>query len=140
MNNSLLFLKHVAYRVRTEIVEMTTRAGSGHPTTACSLADIVAVLFLEVATHKDDIILSSGHAAPVLYAIYAVCGQVPYSELIGYRTFNSVLEGHPTPRSPFIAQATGSLGQGLSLGLGKALVSKYTGRTGKIFVINKSGI
>ncbi len=135
MNHSSLFLRHIAYKLRTEIVQMTTRAGSGHPTTACTLADMIAVLFLEITTHADDIVLSSGHAVPVIYAVYAVCGKISVSELAGYRTFGSVLEGHPTPRFPFIAQATGSLGQGLSIGLGKALMYKRKDCRGKIFVI-----
>ncbi|MBI3355257.1 MAG: transketolase, partial [Nitrospirae bacterium] len=109
-------------------------AGSGHPSSCCSAADIVAALFFSVmrydpknpkAPNSDRFVLSKGHAAPLLYAAWAEAGLFPKSELLKLRTLTSDLEGHPTPRLSFVDMATGSLGQGLPVGLGIALNAKF---------------
>jgi transketolase len=112
----------------------TSEAGSGHPSSCCSAADIVAALFFSVmrydpknpkAPNSDRFVLSKGHAAPLLYAAWAEAGLFPASELLKLRTLTSDLEGHPTPRLPFVDMATGSLGQGLPVGIGIALNAKF---------------
>lgn len=109
---------------------MTTEAQSGHLTSALSCVDILTVLFgsilrydpnLPQNIYNDRFILSKGHAAPALYATYAACGWLPEKELLTLRTKTSRLEGHPTKELPMIDVATGSLGQGLAVGLGMAL-------------------
>lgn len=131
------FIEHTAYNMRVSILKMTTEAGSGHPTSALSAADIVATLFLYAMQfdpknpnnpNNDRFILSKGHACPVLYAIYKELGVLNEKELLTYRDFDSVLEGHPTPRFSYSEAATGSLGQGLSIGLGMALAARLDKR------------
>lgn len=127
-------LKDVATRLRIHSVEATSKAGSGHPTSCCSIADIMSVLFFDTMRfHVDDphnpnndrFILSKGHAAPILYAAWAEAGKFPTSQLLNLRQIDSDLEGHPTPRLDFVDVATGSLGQGLSVGCGMAYAGKY---------------
>src|SRR5579859_7021216 len=105
----------------------TTEAGSGHPTSCMSAADIMTVLFDKLYTfdlqnihnlYNDRLIFSKGHAAPLLYALYALSGAFLLEELKTSRKFNSRLEGHPTPLFSYSEAATGSLGQGLSVGSG----------------------
>ena len=124
-------LKGIANQLRIHSIAATTAAGSGHPTSCCSAADIVAALFFGHMRYdpknphyynNDRFILSKGHAAPLLYAAWAETGLFPVEELLKLRQFGSDLEGHPTPRLPFVDVATGSLGQGLSVGVGMALV------------------
>ncbi len=135
-------LHNKATQLRIESVRATSEAASGHPSSCCSAADIVAALFFSVmrydpknpkATNSDRFILSKGHAAPLLYAAWAEAGLFPKSDLLKLRTLASDLEGHPTPRLPFVDMATGSLGQGLPVGIGIALnakfVDKYDHRT-----------
>lgn len=126
--NELLAYK--AYQLRVWSLQATTAAGSGHATSCLSAADIVATLFFHSMhfdltnphnPHNDQFILSKGHAAPVLYAALAELGIITHDSLLTLRSFNSVLEGHPTPRCPFVSVATGSLGIGLSVGLGMAI-------------------
>src|SRR5476651_173833 len=126
-------LKGIANQLRIHSIEATTAAGSGHPTSCCSAADVVAALFFGHMKfdpkdpryyNNDRFILSKGHAAPLLYAIWAELGLFPVSELMKLRQFGSDLEGHPTPRLPFVDVATGSLGQGLSVGAGMALAAR----------------
>src|SRR5512146_2337590 len=111
-------LKGVANQLRIHSIAATTAAGSGHPTTCCSAADLVAALFfaeMRFDPHQphharaDRFILSKGHAAPLLYAAWSAAGLVPHDELSDLRQFSSDLEGHPTPRLPFVDVATGSL-------------------------------
>lgn len=127
------FLEHQAYNLRVASLEMTTNAGSGHPTSCLSAADLVAALFFYAMRYNphnfhcptnDRFILSKGHASPLLYAAWAEAGVISKDELMAYRQFDSVLEGHPTPRFPYTEAATGSLGNGLSIGAGMALFSK----------------
>src|SRR3974390_200725 len=123
-------LKGIANQLRIHSIAATTAAGSGHPTSCCSAADLVAALFFGHMRYdpknpkfynNDRFILSKGHAAPLLYAAWAETGLFPKEEWLKLRQLGSDLEGHPTPRLPFVDVATGSLGQGLSVGGGMAL-------------------
>ena len=126
-------LKGIANQLRIHSIEATTAAGSGHPTSCCSAADIVAALFFGHMKYdaknphfhnNDRFILSKGHAAPLLYAAWAENGFIPIPELLKLRQFGNDLEGHPTPRLAFVDVATGSLGQGLGVGVGIALAAR----------------
>jgi transketolase len=126
-------LKGIANQLRIHSITATTAAGSGHPTSCCSAADLVATLFFGQMRYdaknphyynNDRFILSKGHAAPLLYAAWAENGFIPIPELATLRQFTSELEGHPTPRLAFADVATGSLGQGLGVGVGMALAAR----------------
>jgi transketolase len=126
-------LKGIANQLRIHSIEATTAAGSGHPTSCLSAADVVAALFFGHMKYdaknphfynNDRFILSKGHAAPLLYAAWAENGFVPVAELLKLRQFGNDLEGHPTPRLAFADVATGSLGQGLGVGVGMALAAR----------------
>ncbi|HNA26881.1 MAG: transketolase [Nitrospira sp.] len=134
----LTALANKATTLRIESVKATSEAGSGHPSSCCSAADIVAVLFFSVMRYdpknpklpnSDRFVLSKGHAAPLLYAAWAEAGLFPKSELLKLRTLGSDLEGHPTPRLSFVDMATGSLGQGLPAGVGLAFNAKSIDKT-----------
>src|SRR5580704_14393068 len=123
-------LKNVATQLRIDSVRATSEAGSGHPTSCCSAADLLAALFFAEMRFdpkdprhpgSDRFVLSKGHAAPVLYAAWAEAGAFDRSELLKLRQLGSDLEGHPTPRLPFVDVATGSLGQGICAAVGSAL-------------------
>jgi transketolase len=127
---SIAALRNVATRLRIDSVRATTEAGSGHPTSCASAADIVAALFFAEMRYdprnpqnpdNDRFVLSKGHAAPVLYAAWAEVGFLKRDDLLTLRRFDSDLEGHPTPRLPFVDVATGSLGQGICAAVGIAL-------------------
>ncbi len=127
---TLELLQDKATQLRIDSVRSTSTAGSGHPTSCASAAEIMAVLFFSVMRYdpkdpkdpnSDVFVLSKGHAAPILYAAWAEAGLFPRERLLTLRKIDSDLEGHPTPRLPFVDVATGSLGQGLSAGLGIAL-------------------
>src|SRR6476660_4034031 len=120
-------LKNVATRLRVDSITSTSEAGSGHPTSCCSAADIVAALFFAEMRFdpldprqidSDRFVLSKGHAAPLLYAAWAEAGAFDRGELLKLRRIDSDLEGHPTPRLPFVDVATGSLGQGICAAVG----------------------
>ena len=119
--------KNKATLIRKWSLISTTGAGSGHPTSCMSAADIGTVLFDKYFTYdiknpknpnNDRFILSKGHASPLLYTLFAMSGGLPIEELKTLRKFGSRLEGHPTPRFPYAEVTTGSLGQGLSIGAG----------------------
>lgn len=138
------FLEHTAYILRVWSLRMTTAAGSGHPTSALSAADIVAALFFYAMRFDpqdphnlshDQLILSKGHAVPVVYAAWHQLGILSEKELLSYRQFDSVLEGHPTPRFDRNPAATGSLGQGLSIALGAALAARMAKRDTYFYVL-----
>jgi transketolase len=123
-------LNNVATRLRIDSLLSTSEAGSGHPTSCCSAADAVAALFFAEMrfdpkdphhVDSDRFVLSKGHAAPLLYAAWAEAGAFDRRELLKLRTIGSDLEGHPTPRLPFVDVATGSLGQGICAAIGCAL-------------------
>lgn len=145
----IAFLENKATRLRIHSIRATTAAGSGHPTSSASAAEIVSALFFSVMRYdpqnpsnpySDTFILSKGHAAPVLYAAWAEAGAIPESDLLRLRKIDSDLEGHPTPRLPFVEVATGSLGQGLSAGVGMALHAKYLERSDqRIYVLLGDG-
>jgi transketolase len=126
-------VREKARLLRIHSIRATTVAGSGHPTSCMSAAEIVAGLFFHAmrydpqnlhAADGDRFVLSKGHAAPLLYAALAEAGVFPVGRLMTLRNFDSELEGHPTPRVPGVDAATGSLGQGLSVGVGLALGAK----------------
>jgi len=126
-------LKGIANQLRIHSINATTAAGSGHPTSCCSAADVVAALFFSQMRYdaknphhynNDRFILSKGHAAPLLYAAWAEAGLFSAEELLKLRRIDSDLEGHPTPRLSFADVATGSLGQGLGVGVGMALAAR----------------
>src|SRR5260221_5625301 len=123
-------LTNIATQLRIDSLRSTSEAGSGHPTSCCSAADLLAALFFAEMRFdpkdprhpgSDRFVLSKGHAAPVLYAAWAEAGAFDRSELLKLREIGSDLEGHPTPRLPFVDVATGSLGQGICAAIGSAL-------------------
>jgi transketolase len=134
----LSMARELAAQLRVDSIRSSTSAGSGHPTSSMSAADILAVLVGRhlrydwdnpVATGNDHLIFSKGHASPLLYSVYKAVGVVSDDELIKqYRRLGSRLEGHPTPVLPWVDVATGSLGQGLPDGVGVALAGKYLDR------------
>jgi transketolase len=133
IDTDIELLKGIANQLRIHSITSTTAAGSGHPTSCCSAADVAATLFFGHMRYdaknphfhnNDRFILSKGHAAPLLYAVWAETGLFPTSELLKLRQFGCDLEGHPTPRLPFVDVATGSLGQGLGVGVGMALAAR----------------
>jgi len=141
-------LRRIAARLRIHSLRMTTRAGSGHPTTCLSMADLMACLFFSEMRYQvndpedwgnDEFVLSKGHAAPILWAAYAEAGIIPETELLDLRKISSRLEGHPTPRMNWVKAATGSLGQGLSVGVGIALAQKLGHSPGRTFVLMGDG-
>ncbi len=142
-------LKQKATNLRIHSIVSTSEAGSGHPTTCLSAADLVSALFFHAMRYdptdaqnpnNDRFILSKGHAAPLLYAAYAEAGIIPRDELRTLRQIDSILEGHPTPRFEWTEVATGSLGQGLSLGLGMALNGKYLDKSDyRVYVLLGDG-
>jgi transketolase len=141
-------LRKIATRLRIHSLRMTTTAGSGHPTTCLSAADLAACLFFgemrwDTRDPKDpasdEFVLSKGHAAPLLWAVYAEAGIIPLESLLDLRKISSVLEGHPTPRMPWVKAATGSLGQGLSVGAGMALAQRLDGSPARTFVLMGDG-
>ena len=139
---------NIATRLRIDSVRSTSEAGSGHPSTCCSVAEIVAALFFEDMRYdprdlqnpdNDRFVLSKGHAAPVLYAAWAEAGLLKREDLLTLRRFDSDLEGHPTPRLPFADVATGSLGQGLCAGVGIALNARRIGSDYRTYVLMGDG-
>jgi transketolase len=145
---SVQVLRDIATRLRIDSVQSTTAAGSGHPTTCLSAADIMAALFFAEMRFdpkdpqnpdNDRFVLSKGHAAPILYAAWAEAGLIPRVELLNLRRFESDLEGHPTPRLSFVDVATGSLGQGLCAGVGIALNARRIGSPYRTYVLLGDG-
>jgi len=128
----------LAAQLRVDSVRSSTSAGSGHPTSSMSAADLLAVLVTRHLRYdwddprlaaNDHLIFSKGHASPLLYSVFKAVGVVSEEELMtGYRRFGQRLEGHPTPVLPWVDMATGSLGQGLPDGVGVALAGKYLDR------------
>jgi transketolase len=124
----------LAQQLRVDSIRATTVAGSGHPTSSMSPADLMAVFMSKYFYYdfenpqnpnNDRFILSKGHAAPLLYAMYKAAGVITDEELLSLRQLGSRLEGHPTPVLPWVDVATGSLGQGLPIGVGLALAGRY---------------
>lgn len=143
-------LKEMATRLRRHIVNMTTAAGSGHPSSSMSAVEVVTALyfggFLRIDSQnptdpdRDRFVLSKGHAVPVLYAAMAEAGYFSVEETLTLRKLGSPLEGHPNMRRlPGIEASTGSLGQGLSIGLGQALAARLDGRDSQMYVMTGDG-
>ena len=128
-------VRELAQQLRVDSIRCSTAAGSGHPTSSMSAADVMAVLLARHLRYdwqrpgdpaNDHLIFSKGHASPLLYAMFKAAGVISDDELLtGYRRFGSRLEGHPTPVLPWVDVATGSLGQGLPDGVGVALAGRY---------------
>lgn len=141
-------LEEKAREVRVNIMEMIHKAQSGHPGGSLSAADIVTALYFDVARLKPDeprwperdrILLSKGHACPVVYACLAMRGFFEMKHLDTLRQIESILQGHPIHKTPGIDMTTGSLGHGLSIGLGMALEGKLTGKNYHVYVILGDG-
>jgi transketolase len=128
-------IRELAQQLRVDSIRCSTAAGSGHPTSSMSAADLMAVLLARHFRYdwqrpddpaNDHMIFSKGHASPLLYSVFKAAGVISDEELMtGYRRFGSRLEGHPTPALPWVDVATGSLGQGLPDGVGVALAGRY---------------
>ncbi|HEV2917390.1 MAG TPA: transketolase [Candidatus Babeliales bacterium] len=142
------FLANKAFNLRVLSLQASAAAGSGHPTSCLSAADIVSVLFFHVLRFdpqhfehpdSDRFILSKGHASALLYAVWEELGIITHDALMQYRQFNSILEGHPTRRFAYTEAATGSLGIGLSIGVGQALAARIDKRDYTVFVLLGDG-
>jgi transketolase len=128
-------LERLAKLIRYYILVSTSEAGSGHPTSALSATDLLTALMFGGTfkfdadnprnPNNDRLLFSKGHASPLLYCLWLAAGKVTEDEIMTYRKFGSPLEGHPTPAFPYAEAATGSLGQGLAIGVGMALSAKY---------------
>jgi len=140
-------LQRMAQRLRRHSLEMTAESASGHPTTCMSCAEIMSVLFFEEmrwdpkdpsGKDADVFVLSKGHAAPILWAVLKEAGAIE-DDLMTLRRYTSPLEGHPTPNSPWVRVATGSLGQGLSAAAGMAWARKADAAPGRVFCLMGDG-
>jgi transketolase len=143
-------LEEIARQMRVDIVKSTTEAGSGHPSSSLSMVEILTVLYFgDVLGYdsgdphdagRDRFILSKGHGAPGLYAALAEAGYFPREDLMTLRKLGSPLEGHPNMcRLPGVEASTGSLGQGLSIGIGHALAGRLDGRDYRVYVMSGDG-
>ena len=141
-------LESISKRLRKHSIISTSKAESGHPSTCLSCADIVSTLFFHALCFdvsnpsnplNDRFVLSKGHGVPVVWAAWAEAGAFSVDELMNLRSIDSPLEGHPTPRSPWADVATGSLGQGLSIGLGMAISAKKDNLNSKVYVLMGDG-
>jgi transketolase len=135
--NDVELWRELGQQLRVDGIRPAAKAGSGHPTSAMSAADLMAVLLAEYLRydfanphdpHNDRLVFSKGHASTLLYAIFRAAGAISEEELLTYRQFDSIFEGHPTPRIPWVDVATGSLGQGLPYAVGLALAGKRLDR------------
>lgn len=124
----------LAQQLRVDSIRSSSAASSGHPTSSMSAADLMSVLMSKYLRYdfdepdnagNDHLIFSKGHASPLLYSMYKAAGAITDEELMTFREFGSRLQGHPTPVLPWVDVATGSLGQGLPIGVGVALAGKY---------------
>ena len=141
-------LESMARRVRRHIVTMTAEAASGHPGGSLSAVEIVTSIYFRVLKHKpsaptwperDRFVLSKAHACPVLYAVLAEAGYFPTEELMTFRKVNSRLQGHAHIKTPGVEMSGGSLGQGLSFGIGTALAARLDGRASRTYVLLGDG-
>lgn len=147
--HSLAELKQVAQRMRINIVKMIGAAGSGHPGGSLSEVELLVALYFRVMRHdpknaqwpdRDRFILSKGHGCPALYAVFAECGYIDPALLPSLRKLGSPLQGHPDKRMlPILEASTGSLGQGLSIGIGTALAAKLDKNSYHTFVMVGDG-
>jgi transketolase len=129
--------RELGQQLRVDAVRTSAEVGSGHPTSSMSAADLAAVLLAEhfrydfenpKSSANDRLVFSKGHASPLVYGLFRAAGALSEEELMTYRQFGSRLEGHPTPVLPWVDVATGSLGQGLPIGVGMAIAGKRLDR------------
>jgi transketolase len=129
--------RELGQQLRVDAIRPAAKAGSGHPTSGMSAADLMAVLLAKYLRydfdnphdpHNDRLVFSKGHASTLLYAMFRATGAISEEQLLTYRQFDSIFEGHPTPRIPWVDVATGSLGQGLPYAVGMALAGKRLDR------------
>src|SRR5436309_559313 len=148
MHTSIDMLREKGRRLRIHSLKATTEAGSGHPSSCLSAADLMSVVFFNEMRFdpkdprnpaNDRFVLSKGHAAPLVWAAYAQAGIIAEKDVLSLRRMDSKLEGHPTPQIPWVDVATGSLGQGLSVGLGNALASHLDGIPFNTYVLLGDG-
>ena len=149
VENQAAEFKQITKQLRVDIIRMIETAGSGHPGGSLSVIDLLTVLYLKFLKHdpkrpdwadRDRLILSKGHACPALYAVMAYTGYFPKENLMTLRKLGSSLQGHPDRlRLPGIEFSTGSLGQGLSVGLGMAMAAKLDKKAFKTYVILGDG-
>ena len=141
-------LQSIARDVRRDIVSMTAEAGSGHPGGSLSAVELLVALYFHVMRHhpddpawpeRDRFIESKGHACPVLYSVLARSGYFPVEELATFRKINSRLQGHAKLGTPGVEMSSGSLGQGLSFGVGAALAARLDGRDSRAYVLLGDG-
>ena len=142
-------LQRIANTIRKDIIQMTGAAGSGHPTSSLSAVEILTTLYYRFLRHdsknphwpeRDRFILSKGHAAPLLYAVLARCGYFPIDQLTTLRKLDSPLQGHPERhRLPGVEASTGSLGQGVSIGIGMALAARLDREEWRTYVLTGDG-
>ncbi|MBM5804976.1 MAG: transketolase [Candidatus Verstraetearchaeota archaeon] len=145
--NEVLMLKDKIRSIRRSILD-TVNLGGGHLGSSLSCLEIIATLYFLKMRHnpyrpdwedRDRFILSKGHAAPALYAVLAELKYFPKEELATLRKFNSRLQGHPDLRTPGIDAPSGSLGQGLSIGIGMALAARMRGKRYRVYVLMGDG-
>jgi transketolase len=143
-------LRERARQMRRYILKSTTEAGSGHPSSSMSATEVLVALYFGGILRydpqrpdwpeRDRFIMSKGHASPGLYAVLAMAGYFPTDDLMTLREIGSPLEGHPNMRRlPGVEASTGSLGQGLSIGLGMALAARLDGRSSRVYVMLGDG-
>src|SRR5438132_11400980 len=135
--NDVELWRELGQQLRVDAIRPAAKAGSGHPTSGMSAADLMAVLLAKYLRydfdnpkdpHNDRLVFSKGHASTLLYAMFRAAGAITEEQLLSYRQFDSIFEGHPTPRIPWVDVATGSLGQGLPYAMGMALAGKRLDR------------
>jgi len=137
-----------ARSIRRSVVQMVSKAGSGHPGGSLSATDLITVLFFAVLNHKpadpkwdgrDRFHMSKGHCCPLWYSVLAECGYFSKDKLLTLRQLGSMLQGHPDRRTPGVEVASGSLGQGLSVGLGMSLAAKIDKKDYRVYVLMGDG-
>jgi transketolase len=149
MSKNHVLLEEIASKLRVDIVRMIFEAQSGHPGGSLSAIDLMTALYCKVMKHdpqypdwpeRDRFILSKGHAAPALYALLAHCGYFPHEKLSTLRKMGSPLQGHPEKNKlPGVEASTGSLGQGISIGIGMALAGKLDQKSYQVYVLVGDG-
>jgi len=140
----LAFWRELAQQLRIDSIRASAPPKSGHPTSSMSAAELMAVLTSKYLRYdfdrprhpgNDHLIFSKGHASPLLYSMYKACGAISDEELLTFRSLGSRLEGHPTPALPWVDVATGSLGQGLPIGVGVALATRLEQSPARVWVL-----
>ncbi|MCM8820095.1 MAG: transketolase [Candidatus Omnitrophica bacterium] len=148
METKIKLLENKALQIRKLVIEMITKAGSGHPGGSLSAIDIITCLYFEVMNfdpknpnlpNRDRFHLSKGHSCPALYAALALVGYFPVEELMKLRQLNSFLQGHPDRRTPGVEVASGSLGQGLSVALGMAFAARIDKLSYRVYCLLGDG-